>query len=315
MNGFDLSTASNIYIGGAQASAVYIGSTKIWPGDEYRIKYLTIRAQGNCYVTCNNREGADQAYYSLDDGDTWTAFPAYSSSWKNNTSLSLSTGDEVMLKCTQTNTDRGLKQLKVHVTDRYRLEGNIMSMLDGDNFKSSASTRLSYAFYYMFSGETNLSSIYNLRLPANTLTEFCYCEMFSGCTAITLPVNLPATNLATRCYNSMFEGCTSLGNTPDLNATTLTDYCYGAMFRDCTSINQAVLPATTLAVGSYYYMFDGCSNFNKLYFRALDISASYCVDQMLKDTNQYASGYIYIPQAATYDTSTFVPSGWTVMRQ
>jgi hypothetical protein len=59
------------------------------------------------------------------------------------------------------------------------------------------------------------------------------------------------------CYSNMFRGCTSLTKAPELPATTLANYCYSYMFSGCTSLTQApnILPAETLANGCYARMF------------------------------------------------------------
>ena len=93
------------------------------------------------------------------------------------------------------------------------------------------------------------------------LPEYCYYQMFQGCSNLTTAPALPATTLASYCYKSMFQGCTSLTTTPTLPATTLANYCYAYMFYDCSSLTTAPeLPATTLADSCYYQMFKGCSS-------------------------------------------------------
>jgi hypothetical protein len=85
--------------------------------------------------------------------------------------------------------------------------------------------------------------------------------MFMGCTALTTAPVLPATTLAEYCYYQMFTNCTGLTTVPsDLPATTLVKYCYYQMFSSCTALTTApVLPATTLVDHCYYQMFDSCS--------------------------------------------------------
>lgn len=96
----------------------------------------------------------------------------------------------------------------------------------------------------------------NYCLLATELTDYCYYEMFRGCTNITTAPELPATVLSNNCYRSMFYGCTSLSTPPDLPATTLANYCYYCMFYDCTSLTTVPeLPATTLYGYCYAYMF------------------------------------------------------------
>jgi hypothetical protein len=56
--------------------------------------------------------------------------------------------------------------------------------------------------------------------------DYCYSNMFYGCTSLTQAPELPATTLARYCYYFMFRDCTSLTEAPELPAITLTSYCY-----------------------------------------------------------------------------------------
>ena len=168
---------------------------------------------------------------------------------------------------------------------RFNAKGNIMSLTDGDNFENASSVddfaffelffsspivsakylmlpadSLSNSCYYqMFMNCTNL--VYPPKLPATELMNYCYSSMFQGCSALLTAPDLPATTLATSCYYCMFEGCGSLVSAPELPATTLESYCYSSMFRDCTNLEEAPeLPATTLELGCYSGMFRGCTS-------------------------------------------------------
>ena len=59
-------------------------------------------------------------------------------------------------------------------------------------------------FVRLFIECTNLIDASNLILPATTLTESCYEQMFTNCNELTLVPKLPATNLDTNCYNDIF---------------------------------------------------------------------------------------------------------------
>ena len=146
-------------------------------------------------------------------------------------------------------------------TGNFNVQGNVMSLLYGDNYKGQTDlTGKNYAFYYLFYNNTKVINAKNLSLPATTLVNRCYFCMFMKCTSLTTSPELPATTLAQSCYNAMFDGCTSLTTAPELPATTLADGCYGYMFRGCTSLTTAPeLPATTLAEFCYDYMFNGCT--------------------------------------------------------
>lgn len=144
--------------------------------------------------------------------------------------------------------------------------GNVMSLIDKDNFATNKSLTEAYALCGLFDNNPN---IYNhptksLTLPATTLTSNCYASMFSNCTHLTTAPVLPAMTLATGCYNNMFNGCTSMTTAPALPAEALADNCYEQMFKGCTSLTTAPeLPATTLADCCYLEMFNGCTSLNE----------------------------------------------------
>ena len=138
------------------------------------------------------------------------------------------------------------------------LSGNIMSLLDRSLRKASVPN---YAFCRFCYNSNKIVDASNLKLPATTLAESCYDQMFFGCTNLTTAPELPATTLANSCYSSMFSGCTSLTTAPELPATTLATECYSSMFSGCTSLTTAPkLPATTLAKSCYIGMFSGCTS-------------------------------------------------------
>ena len=264
-------------------------------------EYLTFVAKENGTFTFTP-QNSNVISYSTDDGETWTT--------TNNTdnksehlaiTVNVSEGDKVMWK-------GDAEQLGFYNGDEvvddvvgsffssdceFDAQGNIMSLLYGDDFKGKttieneyafthlfhdfgrekicnvvnaknlslpASTLANYCYEYMFYGCRNLTTA--PELPAKTLAEGCYNDMFLGCTSLTVAPELPATTLANYCYNGMFFGCTNLTTAPELPATTLTEWCYRSMFYDCTSLTTApsVLPATTLAEGCYEGMFEGCTS-------------------------------------------------------
>ena len=43
-----------------------------------------------------------------------------------------------------------------------------------------------------------------------SVTDYCYCGMFTGCASLITAPALPATTLANQCYTSMFSNCTNL---------------------------------------------------------------------------------------------------------
>lgn len=161
--------------------------------------------------------------------------------------------------------------------------GNIMSLVDEENFATATTLTGNDAFYNLFPYNSHLYNhdTYELVLPATTLVDNCYASMFSGCTNLTTAPELPATTLAEACYSYMLSGCTSLTTAPELPATTLADNCYASMFTGCTNLTTApALPATSLADGCYYGMFAGCENLTTAPMLPATTLADYCYGYM-----------------------------------
>ena len=169
--------------------------------------------------------------------------------------ISLTYGDKLYIKSDDTKPmAEGYNIYKYFViTGDIVASGNIMSLL---NFSD---TLPNFAFLRLFSGCTALEAA--PELPATKLSEACYYGMFYGCTTlVNAPTILPATKLADSCYFDMFNGCTSLTQAPTLPATTLAQSCYEGMFYGCKALTQApALPATTLVKNCYYAMFVDCT--------------------------------------------------------
>ena len=173
----------------------------------------------------------------------------------------------------------GLKGLfaETKVTD-VDLE-RILPKNDDNKYYLPATTLANWCYGEMFYGCTSLKTA--PELPATTLADRCYGEMFYGCTSLTTAPQLPATTLANYCYSSMFSYCTSLTTAPELPATTLAKYCYYNMFQGCTGLTEAPkLPAKTLADECYYYMFYGCKNLTEAPQLPATTLANYCYDSM-----------------------------------
>ena len=143
----------------------------------------------------------------------------------------------------------------------------------------------------------------------------CYTGLFSGCIGLrnVSPNFLPATTLAEYCYSNMFDGCESLVNTPELPSTTLVDGCYQYMFSNCTSLVSAPeLPATTLTTDCYYKMFFGCALLN--YIKALfTTKPSYTfTGEWVKGVS--STGIFVKSRSASWNVTgaSGIPTGWTV---
>jgi hypothetical protein len=169
-------------------------------------------------------------------------------------------------------------------TATFNIEGNIMSLLHGDDFASNSSFgNHQYVFKSLFD-TANVVSASNLILPAMVLTKHCYRAMFSKCSTLVEAPRLPATTVEEYCYYYMFENCTALTDAPELPATTLAPYCYGGMFYGCTSLTIAPeLPATTMRRECYMNMFSGCTSLTTAPELPATTFAMKCYDSMFKN--------------------------------
>lgn len=138
------------------------------------------------------------------------------------------------------------------------LKGNIMSMLYGDDSKGKNDlSGKTYAFYHLFYNCTTIIDASKLILPATTLEDYCYCNMFYYCTSLTSAPELPAMTLAPYCYSHMFYNCTSLVTAPELHAPILASNCYGYMFNGCRSLKSITMLATNIDARNclYYWVY------------------------------------------------------------
>jgi len=214
--------------------------------------------------------------------------------------------------------------------------GNIMSLVAGESFKNRATVHAN-AFRGLFKNNRyiDIHPIYDLYLPATTLSENCYYEMFSGCDNLTRIPELPAEQLADNCYAYMFAGCTALEEVPDLTCMNLAKGCYCGMFSGCTGLKEApelfaeemkdscyesmfqncsgltkapILRAETLATDSYKGIFAGCGKLNSIINLAIHPGSN--MDDWAKDVA--ATGTIYVAEGTipNWSYSNYVPANW-----
>ena len=182
-----------------------------------------------------------------------------------------------------------------------------------------ATTLADSCYSNMFQGCTSLTTIPSNLLPATTLAEGCYSNMFQDCTSLTtIPSNLlPVTTLADYCYSTMFSGCKSLTTIPNLPATTLAAGCYSNMFSGCKSLVETpagwYLPAQTKALLSCANMFNGCSKLQKM---AVAYSGTISADDWMDFLGDVSStGTFYYSKNQTRENiQSIVPSGWTLVQ-
>ena len=256
---------------------------------DYTTEYLTfnILSAGTINWTANSTGLTKTIDYKLNNGE-WTSITSNTGS--SAPSITVNSGDKLQFRGNNaqyaTNSYSNYN-LFSSSTASFELEGNIMSLIYGDNFKNNLTISSTYAFFGLFRNCTKLVSAENLILPATNLANWCYESMFEGCTKLTTAPVLPATKLAPSCYNSMFQGCTSLTTAPELPATTLARSCYSYMFKWCRSLNYIKCLAT-------------------------DISASACTEGWV-DGVASTGTFVKAPSMTSWTTDIKgIPTGWAV---
>ena len=271
MNGLNFSDAKDIRLGSSTITALYYGSTLLWPlKRDYSKEYLTIEAVDNSVLvsfilgTTSGMSASKDIQYSKDKSN-WTTVSFGPT--ENIPGVGINKGEKLYLRGNNTtysdysdddNNEYYYCNIKITGDNSSaKLYGNIMSLLYADNFANQTTLHNRCTFGSLFRSSTALTDASNLVLPATTLSERCYQFMFSYCSSLISVPKLPATTLTPWCYSGMFQDCTSLIETmQELPATTLAEECYSYMFSYCTSLRLTPdLPATTLAPSCYTYMF------------------------------------------------------------
>lgn len=209
---------------------------------DYSLDYLTfdILTSGTLRWGTYGTGHADVIQYSINNGP-WTSITASTAS-----TISVTAGDKVRFKGTNTTYAKDKSNyagFDSGGTATFNIEGNIMSLVYGDNFVGNTALTSTYNFCSIFK-QSHCVSAENLILPTTTLTKYCYRAMFSKCTDLVIAPVLPATTLSQGCYWYMFEEC-AITSAPDLLAEALVSECYGNMFTGCTSLNYIKCMAIT----------------------------------------------------------------------
>lgn len=207
------------------------------PEPEYKDRYLTTIALEDGAMSLSQTEPfRNPTYYRINKG-SWVQMPTATTA----VNIQVQSGDVVEYK------SNPVIDSYVHISSNCAFDtyGNVMSLIYGDNFRDKVTiSSTTYDFSGLYINDTGLTSAEHLILPATSLTQNCYKQMFAGCTSLTTAPALPATKLADNCYYNMFSGCTSLVSAPELPdvdfsvpGSAIPKFAYVRMFYGCTSLN------------------------------------------------------------------------------
>ena len=258
---------TKVYIGDSEIIKGLVGEDVVYQkGDiDYSTRYFTINALSAGTISW----AAQNVEYSVNNGE-WTTF---------NTSLNVSAGDKVRMRSSGNTaySTSSINYKNITSTAEMEVEGNIMSLLYGDNFATATTLSAKYALGNLLRNNTKLVSAENLVLPALNVTQSGYDLLFANCTALlTSPKILPATSLSQSCYSGMFEGCTSLISAPEILATSAPRQAFYYMFQDCNSlVNAPKIDASTFDRYTCEGMFKGCTSLENIPEFASALTISY----------------------------------------
>ena len=343
MNGFNLSDIQDAKLGGTQLSAIYLGSSKLWPSIDYSQEYLTITslADSNDITWVANSSSYTRTIEWSVDKITWTSITSATSS---NTITTLNTGEKLYLRGTNTTyCSSGTNYTAIRSVDnkQFNVSGNILSLIYGDNFMNYTAFSSGERHVSQLFRNSNVVNASNLILPKTSTRSFQ--SLFMNCSDLIYPPTVTDTNIAAyAAINAMFYGCTALVDASNVmpNVTTLSSECCGQMFYGCTSMvkgptqinanipqgacNQMFKGCTSLikapdllgtSVASYgcNQMFDGCTSLNYVKCMATSKSGSSNFTSWL---NGVASSGTFVKDANStlFPSGTSgIPSNWTVI--
>ena len=124
--------------------------------------------------------------------------------------------------------DSGAKYINIKPSMKTEIFGNVMSLLKGkDGFADADALEAKNTFYGLFAGAEKLvnDADRQLVLPATTLKEGCYQDMFNGCKGIEKAPELPAPTLEKNCYQEMFYDCSKLNSVKCLATDITAENC------------------------------------------------------------------------------------------
>ena len=166
-------------------------------------KPLTFKATQDGSTVKLTKLGLPYGYFqtSRDGGNTWVDYTI-------DTVITLNTGDEVAFRAKSNRTSAQSNNVVFYFIMEGKIEAwhNVMSLYRTNDFATYESV-VDYAFDHLFWYCTSLTK--SPVLPATTLADHCYSNMFQG-TSLTKAPELPATTLVSNCYSNMFSGCQSL---------------------------------------------------------------------------------------------------------
>ena len=177
---------------------------------DYSKDYLTFEITNGGTILYRYNRASKIIEYSKNGGEWLSLSPSTSG-----TQILVNTGDKLRFKFSGGSfgdSEEGIaNSFETSVSDpvRFTVSGNLMSLVDGDNFLTSSKQMAFCNFFQLFDQCYGLTDISNLIFPDHVSGE-CYKQMFRNCGNLVTGPTLPAKQLVTECYSNMFSSCQKL---------------------------------------------------------------------------------------------------------
>ena len=171
--------------------------------------------------------------------------------------------------------------------------GNAMSLAGYETGEAleGATTVAANDFYHTFydNKDIDIAEGKPLILPATTVGNYGYYQMFYRCTSLTRTPEIRATNLGEQSCYEMFYGCTSLTKASDICANSFGLKCCERMFYECKALTET--PKFTgeivLKERSFMQMFRGCTALKTAHdFKKLTLNGTDCCNEMFYECSK-----------------------------
>ena len=158
---------------GSSDCRIYLGDTLLYPQSQPQVKdyfRFVAREDGQFNLSGNTVQ------YSLDSGTTWTSLAS------GIYSPTVASGSSIMFKATNPTLVSGGGIGKFISTGQFDVEGNIMSLIYGDDFETATTLTNNGQFRSLFDSNTNVINASGLTLPSTNAPQDAYRSLFYNCT-------------------------------------------------------------------------------------------------------------------------------------
>lgn len=219
-------------------------------------EYLTFTAVENTTFSFNRSKPANDIYYSLDDGVTWTILAS------NSSTPTVTIGNSIKWKgeMQEQHTVNGLYGVGTFDSSgKFNCSGNVTSLIYGDSFISELQTEVPLGMFAKLFMGSKVVSCENIALTKYDTNAASFAYMFKGCQYLTATPEICMRRAGYQAMSHMFEDCTSLVSPSDIEifrGNTQNVYSITELY---SQVNDSGHNPNTFA-----YMFNGCTSLTHL---------------------------------------------------